>query len=936
MNMHDFFSRLQDRGIRILLDENGALRVKGKKEMLDRALVSELKAHKNDIAQYLREQQEKQAGTSESQRHHLIHELNPTRLKGPEADAFADMTLHGLIEARAAQHPQQVAFSAADVELSYGQLNEKANQLAYYLRRNGVGQETLVGVTCKDGDKLLISLLAVLKAGGAYVCLDPQLPADLANGIVNAGEISYLLTDCRVEWPVPKIFNYHNKPFTKAVDSCATANLPLLPEQSAFSLACLIYTEIAQDKPLGVMVEHGNIIRQVNWLDFVDWDEQSKIAMANPHLFAPGLLETWGALANGATLCQFDTGLLARPGGLKQYISEYAISDLLLSSEWIAAINDRQNLAFEAVDTLLYYGAPLAEEQLALLRDEQGPNHLLAVYCCAEAPPCALVSPDSEQGQPLPGKPVSEAIALVVDEFGELVKKGQPGILNLGGLALARGYFNDLGLTEQRFKPNPYGDDPNDRLFDVRLQALHDEQGNVRWVDEAHSGKVHPLKQMLDEQWRDPVLPELSIEPLQTDPVSHRAFTLGQPVWLSQPIATQPTCGQVQAYLVFADNYGIGKALADQLRLRANQVIEVGIGEQFQCLSVNEYRIGMDNDGDYGLLVEALKSQGVESCQIVQLWCLDGLKVWACNEPVFEQVARFERYQLKGVQSARLMRQAAQLGNIAVNAITMVTHDTLSVTADEHLCPYTAPAAAVGSDIDCYHIDLSLDAGAVDEGRVVQLSEFVLNELSLQQRRDVVAYRGRQRWLNDEAECYLNGSRTVLPGKSGKYLLLGNSKERACAMVCAMSALISPEQLLILGDLNESQIDSVKVIPVDLANEPAMAVALRQCGDIFGVIYCAGPDPDQSLHAHRLMLLDALSRRLHWAFSLILLEPGDDLVADAANRFTVSFVHSQQSQGQGRWSCVGGNGWHQANLDQWLGDWFGLTACPHLMVNASN
>ena len=917
-----FFARLHALGIRVSLDESGALRVKGKKEHLDSALVAELKARKQDINEHLKRKQALQAGEDQARRHHLIHTLNDNRLSPPEYDAFADMTLHGLVEAQAADHPEWIALSYPEIELSYAKLNALANQWAYYLRREGVSQETPVGLHVDNSELQIILMLAVLKAGGAYICLDPSLNGVQCADIVAQADIEMLLSDRAQPCEVPLLIRVDEADVQKAVACCASVNLPLLPEQSAFSLACVIFTLDSDGNNKGVMVEHGNIIRLANWPGNLSLGVGQKVAQTANHSFAPALLEVWGTLAAGGTVCGFDMDCLTRPGGLADHLDEQQITVLSLPQSWLEAIAEHTPGILADLPLLTIYDTTGQGNVQDLLKRAGPVQNAMRLFGPAEnAPFTTALNLDTPYADTVVGTVLTESGCFVLDDADELVKQGEQGRLHVSGLGLARGYLNDLALSDARFKPNPFADDPNDRLFDTGLLACHLPNGYLQLVS-APTKHVHPVQQMLNERWQQ------LTAPMPGSGKKLRRYSLGQISWQSEPFAAlaKNALQQEVGYLIFVDSFGIGRALAERL---GDAAILIDIGERFVELAPGHFQLAPDSCEDMALLLNTLQAKCHSRLAVVQLWCLDGMKVWADNEPFFEQIQRFERYQQKGLKCLkRLFEQTQALAGLELTEVTMVTHDTLSVTADEDLCPFTSTAAALQSaPFPCYHIDLSLPHGGLAPTTLQQLGSFIHDELRLESRRPVVAFRGKQRWIPHPSECHLNGSTANVP-QSGHTLVVGDDEQTVSNVVEGLLVHIPLSQIVVLGPIDKLE-SKVAIHQVDLSDQTAMAQTCSMLGAINGVVFTAGLDDGHEAHARRLMVLGSLYKQKPWPFTLILL--GNELndATLAANRFSVSFAHSQGNN----WSCVGAEQPVAEHLAQWFTDWLLLSDCAHLHLS---
>ncbi|MEY2555908.1 MAG: hypothetical protein QOF93_1052, partial [Verrucomicrobiota bacterium] len=173
--------------------------------------------------------------------------------------------IHYLFEEQVKRTPDAVALVCAEVELSYRQLNERANQLAHELMRLGVGPNSLIGICVERSPEMVVALLATLKAGGAYVPLDPTYPRDRLAFMLNDAHASVLLTQSDLIETLP----FHGAPRIcldsdwKSIEKNSTDNLNT--RLAADSLAYVIYTSGSTGQPKGAMITHRGLTNYLNW-----------------------------------------------------------------------------------------------------------------------------------------------------------------------------------------------------------------------------------------------------------------------------------------------------------------------------------------------------------------------------------------------------------------------------------------------------------------------------------------------------------------------------------------------------------------------------------------------------------------------------------------------------------------------------------------------
>ncbi|WP_327381583.1 non-ribosomal peptide synthetase [Streptomyces sp. NBC_01207] len=388
---------------------------------------------------------------SEAEKHQLVVEWNDTA-----ADFPHDRCIHELVEAQASEQPDAPAVIFGDQELTYAQLNAKANQLAHYLRSLGVGRESLVAVCLDRGLDMIVSLLGVLKAGGAYVPLDPQYPAERLAFMLADTAAPVLLTQSSLRTQLPD----HNAQtvFTDTDADTITAFPDTNPDHWTASndLFYVIYTSGSTGTPKGVMVEHHSVVRQVhyNWLERLTPDDC--VAQVTSFSWDSCAIECWSALVAGARLAVLLPDEIRNPFQLRRVVRERGVTALMLTASLfnhhVTACPD----VFETVRYTKYCGEKVTRAEAdSLIHGAHAPQYLLHTYGPTENwgdTTLLRVSQDSPSAASMPiGGPAPNTHLFVVDGADGLVPVGVPGELLVGGTGLARGYLNRPDLTAEKF-----------------------------------------------------------------------------------------------------------------------------------------------------------------------------------------------------------------------------------------------------------------------------------------------------------------------------------------------------------------------------------------------------------------------------------------------------------------------------------------------------
>ncbi|MEU4503562.1 amino acid adenylation domain-containing protein [Streptomyces sp. NPDC024089] len=363
------------------------------------------------------------------------------------AEAGAGATVHRLVEECAALRPDTTAVLSAGGELTYRELNARANRLARHLRLRGAGPGATVAVCLERGPEQITALLAVLKSGAAYLPLDPEHPAD---------RLAHMVADARAELVVTDSARAARLPdepgrFLTDRDWPSLADLPAHdPEPAAASgdLAYVIYTSGSTGRPKGVEIEHHSLAGLVRWTaDTFGAAPGRRVALLAGVGFDAAAWELWPALATGATVCVPDDTVRLTPVLLQRWLSERRVTGTFVSTpmlESLAALDWSEPTSLEYVLT----GGDALRLPAGLrlpfrVVNNYGPTESTVVTTSAEVVTGTAVPPI--------GRPVRGTFVYVVDRYGRPVPTGVPGELLVGGAGLARGYRGQPGQTAERF-----------------------------------------------------------------------------------------------------------------------------------------------------------------------------------------------------------------------------------------------------------------------------------------------------------------------------------------------------------------------------------------------------------------------------------------------------------------------------------------------------
>jgi amino acid adenylation domain-containing protein len=370
-----------------------------------------------------------------------------------------------LISDRARQNPDHIALADNSMQLTYAELDNRANRLAHYLRDLGVVADTVVAVCLRRSPIMALASLAVLKAGAAYLPIDPKYPRN---------RISFMLTDARVHLVLSESTVADRLPEGSwqvlLLDrEDVTGRTPSAWNRSQISpnhLAYVIYTSGTTNTPKGVAITHKNLS------NLVFWHQKAFVVTADDRAtqfasfgFDAAVWELWPHLAAGAAVHITPEEIRSSPELLKDWLVYHeititfvptALAEQLITLDW--PVNTKLRFMLTGADTLHHYprpGLPFA------LINNYGPTETTVV---ATSGPVAPEERDHKRRPPI-GRPIDDTEIYIVDDSLNPVPRGEVGELCIGGAAIGRGYVNNPEMTAKKFVPNPFSRKPGARLY---------------------------------------------------------------------------------------------------------------------------------------------------------------------------------------------------------------------------------------------------------------------------------------------------------------------------------------------------------------------------------------------------------------------------------------------------------------------------------------
>ena len=404
-----------------------------------------------------------------------------------------ETTLHRMFERQVALHPDRPAIIAEDQNLTFAELNERANQLAHYLCTEGVEPEARVALLVDRSSVSIISVLAILKAGGAYVPIDPNYPSERIAFILNDAKAKFLLVgrakiDASRAQGVKEVDLDREAPALRLQRSVNPT-----VEINGANLAYVIYTSGTTGRPKGVMIQHQSAVNLFHALDRAIYSSESRPMRVgvNASLTFDASVKQIIQLLAGRTLCLIPEEIRTDREELTAHLNRHQV-DCIDCTPALAKLLWRANGRAEHLyPKMALVGGEAIDEATWLELAAQGDVIYYNVYgpteCTVDATQCRI---QTSQRRPVIGRPLDNVQVYALDRQLQPVPIGACGELFIAGDGLARGYLNHPALTAQRFIPHPFSSTPGARLYrsgdlvrflpDGQLQFIGRTDGQIK------------------------------------------------------------------------------------------------------------------------------------------------------------------------------------------------------------------------------------------------------------------------------------------------------------------------------------------------------------------------------------------------------------------------------------------------------------------------
>jgi amino acid adenylation domain-containing protein len=403
-----------------------------------------------------------------------------------------DLCIHHLFEAQVRESPDAIAVEQEETRLSYRELNRRANQLAHYLRRAGVGPEVRVGICLERSPEMLVGLLGILKAGGSYVPIDPGYPQQRVALMVKEGQLGIILTQER--WRA----GLAGQGVQLVVMDRDWEQLAAEREQNpevkldGENLVYTIYTSGSTGRPKGVELRHRGLLNYIPYaaqvMEVTAADRFLQFASLS---FDTAVEEIFVTLTSGARLVLRTDAMLSSVEKFLETCAQWQVTILdPPTAYWheVVAQLAAKNLSLPASLRVVFVGGErVLEERVKQWRELVTEVKLFNGYGPTETTIVALMEELSKaaNGAVTIGRPVANTSAYILDEKLKPVPVGVTGELYIGGEGLARGYLQQADLSAERFVPDAFGSQSGGRLYRTGDLVRHRGDGSIEYLGRA-------------------------------------------------------------------------------------------------------------------------------------------------------------------------------------------------------------------------------------------------------------------------------------------------------------------------------------------------------------------------------------------------------------------------------------------------------------------
>lgn len=392
------------------------------------------------------------------------------------------LSVKELVEEQCQKNPHNIAISCEGESITYLKLNEKSNQLAWYLQSNGVTTNDIVAVSMERSIDLIIGILAIVKTGAAFVSLDPTYPSARLDYMLNDTNSRILIThsklkdcfehDAKREFLFFDCFDFDNK------------NKHNLPSSSrAEDVFYIVYTSGSTGKPKGIKITNEGIVKMAINSDYIDIKPNDIVAQLNNASFDGFAFELWGTLLNGLKLVIVPKLILLSPHQLKDFILLEHITIMVFPTPLFNLVSKDEPDMFKTTRYVIAGGDKIDLNSIELILAAGKPEHLINIYGPAESTTFAtfydVQDHDKERVNIPIGRPIAHTQIYILDKNLQKMPIGVMGEICIGGDLLAAGYLNNEELSDELFIDHPFIRGKGKKIYRTRDLGRYLPDGNI-------------------------------------------------------------------------------------------------------------------------------------------------------------------------------------------------------------------------------------------------------------------------------------------------------------------------------------------------------------------------------------------------------------------------------------------------------------------------
>ena len=423
---------------------------------------------------------------SEGERRQLVYENNRARVRRGTTRG-----VHRIFEKEASRRADAIALVWKGEEISYGELNRRANQLGRYLRQEGVGPEEVVGICLERSVEMVVGMLGVMKAGGAFLPMEATTPASrLSYMVADAGVRLVITKEGKVEWGEEmeaRVIELERE--REEISRHRVSNIREGVEGE--NLAYVIYTSGSTGKPKGVGITHANLLPLMKWSREYFGKGEGKRVMENlSPSFDFGVYEIVSTMMGGGKLIIVGREEVMEVGEMSRKVKEWGI-EMIHTTPTMMREMRREGVRLEGVEQMHVGGEQMMREMVEEVYEVVGERcEIYNGYGPTEATVNATIyrigGKEEVRGERREriaiGRVSGRTKAYILDDRMEVVARGVKGEMYIGGEGVGRGYLGRAEMTAERFVPDPYSEEEGGRMYRTGDEARYLMDGNIEYI----------------------------------------------------------------------------------------------------------------------------------------------------------------------------------------------------------------------------------------------------------------------------------------------------------------------------------------------------------------------------------------------------------------------------------------------------------------------